>query len=344
MTLAPAPCDDPETLDAFLTGLGLEAAWRKPLAGDASSRRYQRLELEGLTTLILMQSPAPAGDMVPFLEIGALLERLGFSVPGILAHDLESGLMLLEDFGDGTFSRLLATGADAEPLYALATDVLIELHRRFAADKAPARLPVFDEERFAEQGMLFTSTWLPLALNRPALADECSDYEAAWRAVLPAIGAVPVSLLLRDYHVDNLVRLPNRDGIAGCGLLDFQDAGLGPVAYDLVSLLEDARRDVPPALAEAMTERYLAAFPALPRDSFLAACDVLAAVRHTRILAVFTRLAVERRRRRYLAHLPRVWRLLEARLQRPALAPVRAWFDHHLPPHLRADFTIPESK
>lgn len=323
-------------IEAFLAIHGWGGARRAPLAGDASSRRYERLA-DGERRAILMDSPAPAEDVVPFVAVAGLLARAGLSVPAILAAAPGDGLLLLEDFGDATFSRLLEAGEDPATLYALAVDALVLLHRRFdPTDPAAASLPLYDDATFLDQVMLFADTYLPAAFGRPPSAAERAGLEEAWRAVLPAAAALPRSLLHRDFHVDNLMRLPCRAGMAACGILDFQGAGIGPVCYDLVSLLDEARRDVPAPLAAAMTARYLAAFPALDRAAFAQACAVTGAVRHARIAAVFARLWIRDGRAGYLKHLPRVWRLLEARLAEPALTPVRLWFDRHLPPAARA--------
>ncbi|MBP2301888.1 aminoglycoside phosphotransferase family protein [Azospirillum picis] len=328
---------------AFLAAHGLADAAREPLAGDASARRYERLRRPDGSTLILVDTPVPAEDLVPFVAIGAELAAIGLSVPAILAADVDRGLALQEDFGNETFSRLLAGGADPRPLYALATDALIVLHRGWPAGAAPRlRLPAYDAALFVEQTRLFLDAYCPVALGRPLNGDERSGFETAWSAVLEPVCAGAPSLLLRDYHVDNLMRLP-RPGTAAAGLIDFQSAGWGPRAYDLVSLLEDARRDVAPDLAEAMAARYLAAFPETDADTFRRAMAVLGAARHTRIVAIFVRLAVTQGRRSYLVHLPRVWRLLEAQLAKPALGPVAAWFDRHLPPAARAAFVVPET-
>jgi len=327
---------------AFLGQHGLGDATRVPLAGDASARRYERIVRPDGTRLILMDTPVPGHDLVPFMAIGGALAGLGLSVPEVVAADTAAGLALLEDFGDDTVSRLLADGEDAEGLYELATDVLVELHRRFRPEQAAALdLPVYDAPLFVEQVMLFADVYVPVATGQPLAEADRSALRATWEAVVPEACAGPRSLLLRDYHVDNLMRLP-RPGVAAGGLLDFQNAGLGPVAYDLVSLLEDARRDVPAERAERMVARYLAAFPDIDAAAFRRSYAVLGAVRHTRIVAVFARLALQERRRGYLVHLPRVWRLLEVLLAKPELAPVRAWFDRHLPPGTRADFIIPE--
>lgn len=329
-------------IEDFLARHGLGGAARRPLAGDASARRYERIERPGGGTAILVDTPAPADDLVPFIAIGDSLRTLGFSVPAILAADVEAGLALQEDFGDGTLSRLLADGEDPGALYALATDVLIELHRRFPAGEAERLgLPVYDSRLFTEQVALFAEIYVPAATGKPPTDAALADFAAAWAAVVPGACAGPQSLLLRDHHVDNVMRLP-RPGIQAAGLIDYQNAGLGPVAYDLVSLLEDARRDVPDELAAAMLDRYLAAFPGLDGAAFRRSYAVLGAVRHTRIVAIFTRLALQQRRRAYLVHLPRVWRLLEGQLAKPELAPVADWFARHLPPGTRADFVVPE--
>ncbi|CAO3408227.1 aminoglycoside phosphotransferase family protein [Azospirillum largimobile] len=328
---------------AFLAANGLADAVREPLAGDASARRYERIRKADGGTLILVDTPAPADDLVPFIAIGTELAAIGLSVPAVIASNAERGLAIQEDFGSETFSRLLADGADPRHLYEKATDALIVLHRGWpeGAERRLA-LPVYDPALFVAQTRLFIDAYVPVALGRPLSEQDRSDFDTAWRTVLePACAGAP-SLLLRDYHVDNLMRLP-RPGVGAAGLIDFQSAGWGPRAYDLVSLLEDARRDVTPDLADAMVARYLAAFPETDAAAFRRAMAVLGAARHTRIVAIFVRLALSQGRRSYLVHLPRVWRLLEAQLAKPELGPVAAWFDRHLPPGARAAFVVPET-
>ncbi|MBK1839334.1 phosphotransferase [Azospirillum sp. YIM B02556] len=328
---------------AFLDANGLAGAAREPLAGDASARRYERLCKADGSTLILVDTPAPAEDLGPFIAIGAELAAIGLSVPTILASDVERGLALQEDFGSETFSRLLADGADSWPLYGMATDALITIHRGWPEGAARRlALPVYDPALFVEQTRLFLDAYVPAALGRSLNDGDRSDFDTAWRMVLEPVCTGAPSLLLRDYHVDNLMRLP-RPGVKAAGLIDFQSAGWGPRAYDLVSLLEDARRDVAPDLAGAMVARYLAAFPETDAAAFRRAMAVLGAVRHARIVAIFVRLALSQGRRSYLVHLPRVWRLLEAQLAKPELAPVAGWFDRHLPPAARAAFVVPET-
>jgi len=302
------------------------------LAGDASFRKYYRLD-DGRRRAVLMDAPPPHEDVAPFVTIAALLRDLGFSAPEVYAEDPSDGFLLIEDFGDDTYTRLLASGADEAALYALAVDTLAALHRA-VAERAPPPLPPYDEARLLGEAALLVDWYMPALGLAPA--DAVRDaYLAGWRQVL-AQAALPAStLVLRDYHVDNLMLLPGRPGIRGCGLLDFQDAVWGPPSYDLASLLEDARRDVPPALRGAMTERYLAACPAVDATAFRRSAAILAAQRNCKIIGIFTRLWRRDGKPHYLPHIPRVWRLLEEDLRHPALNPVCEWFDRHLPQAMR---------
>ena len=320
-------------IEEFLARAGWAGVPRRKLAGDASFRRYERLEAPARRA-VLMDAPPPQEDVRPFLAVARILHGLELSAPRILAEDTEAGLLLLEDFGDRTYTRLLAEGGDEAALYALAVDTLIELQRRFES-RLGAALPPYDEARLLTEAALLVDWHLPAVTGRQTAPDLREDYLAAWRAVLPHAAALPPTLVLRDYHVDNLMLLEGRSGIAACGLLDFQDAVLGSPAYDLASLLTDARRDVPAELADAMLRRYLAAFPKGDREAFASAATVLAVQRNCKIVGIFTRLCVRDRKPQYLQHIPRVWRLIERDLGHPALTPVRRWFDRRMSPALR---------
>jgi aminoglycoside/choline kinase family phosphotransferase len=316
-----------QAMAAFLDAAGWAGVRAAPLAGDASFRRYYRLGRNG-SSVVLMDAPPPQEDIGPYVAIAALLRELGLSAPEVLAEDREQGFLLLEDFGDDTYTRLLAGGADEPALYTLAVDTLIALQCA-ATPRGTPELPSYDMERLLGEAVLLVDWYRPVASG---LREE---YLALWRAILPDAMVSPPTLVLRDYHVDNLILLPNRPGVRGCGLLDFQDAVTGPPGYDLVSLLEDARRDIPGPLQQAMTERYLTAFPALDRSTFSRSAAILAAQRNCKILGIFTRLWKRDGKRQYLVHIPRVWRLLEADLGHPALGPIARWLDRHLPPEAR---------
>jgi len=320
-------------MDAFMARHGWPPQARSWLTGDASFRHYHRL-VHGPHQAVLMDAPPPREDVRPFLRIARHLLGLGLSAPALLAADEADGLLLLEDFGDDTFSRLLDAGVPALDLYALAVDCLAALHRRGPA-AIPAGLPAYDDQLLLTEALLLTDWYLPKITGQLLARAARDDYIDLWRQLFPLARAVPDSLVLRDFHVDNLMRLPGRPGVAACGLLDFQDAVAGPLTYDLMSLLEDARRDLDPPLVAAMRRRYLDAFPALDAADFDLSWTVLAAQRHAKVIGIFTRLEQRDGKPLYLKHIPRVWRLLEAALAHPRLAALKAWIDHHLPAELR---------
>jgi aminoglycoside/choline kinase family phosphotransferase len=323
----------PQIIDGFLARHGWAAAERRPLAGDASFRHYVRLVGTGGSAM-LMDALPPQENVRPFVRAARLLRQLGFSAPDVFAADEDAGLLLLEDLGDETYTRVLAAGGDEAALYALATDLLVALHRRFERPMAAA-LPSYDDERLLSEAALLVDWYLPAVRGAPTPPALRADYLDRWRETFSTARAVMETFVLRDYHVDNLMLLPGRDGIAACGLLDFQDAVIGPAAYDLVSLLEDARRDVPADLAARMMARYLDAFPAIDRDAFHASYAVLGAQRSAKIVGIFTRLDRRDGKPIYLKHIARVWRWLEGDLGHPALVDLRAWFDRELPPGTR---------
>ena len=313
-------------IEGFLQGGAWKGAQRLPFAHDASFRRYFRLD-GGPRPALLMDAPPPQEDVRPWCRIARHLDRLGLSAPAIYEADEAQGLLVIEDFGDETFPRALERG-DAGALYAAAVDTLVALHR--APSALAVDVPNYDERTLIEKAALLLDWFVP-AIGGAVPDGARAEYEAAWRAILPLRTGVPVSLALRDYFPENIMWLPARGGVRRCGLLDFQDASRAPAVYDLVSLLEDARRDVAEPLRQAMTERYLAAFPGQARADFLAAAAAMAAQRHARVIGVFARLWRRDGKPRYLAHIPRVWRLLERALLHPALAPLRRWFDAHVP-------------
>jgi aminoglycoside/choline kinase family phosphotransferase len=319
-----------KNITAFLTEAGWGAAQRGLLAGDASFRRYDRLTLNGKTA-VLMDAPPPMENVGPFIKVASLLGGLGFSTPRILAQDHARGLLLIEDLGDDTYTTLLRQGRDERALYELATDALVEVRRR-VPQNALQTLPAFDEARCLREVSLLLDWYWPAIKGAPAPDGVRAEFEAAWRAVLPGLWKTGKTITLFDFHVDNLMVLPGRVGFQACGLLDFQDAVAGPVPFDLASLLEDVRRHVPQALADAMIARYLKGHPDLKEADFRSAYAVSAAQRNTRIAGTFTRLLKRDSKPNYQRFMPRVWELLQQDIAHPAMAPVKAWFDKHLAP------------
>lgn len=320
--------------DTFLGNAGWAGAKCELLAADASFRRYERVHLNERIA-VLMDAPPPKEDIRPFVRIAKYLVQLGFSAPRLLAEDERRGFLLLEDLGDDTYTRVLAAGGDENALYELAVDTLIHLHELSSADAVPVGTPAYDMDRLMAEVMLLPEWYLP-AVTGAALNDNArADHDAAWRHVFAEISTRRETLVLRDYHVDNLMWLPGRVGTARCGLLDFQDALAGPRAYDLMSLLEDARRDVPAPLSARMIQRYLDGMDDMDANALTRDMAILGAGRHAKVIGIFTRLWRRDGKAQYLRHIARVWRLLEASLAHPALSPVAIWFADHVPPHQR---------
>jgi len=312
---------------AMTAGWGRARAERLP--SDASTRTYYRLS-DGGRRAMLMDAPPPREKPAEFIQMARLLHGLDYSAPMILASDPVAGFILLEDLGDTTYTRLIARGADETRLYGLAIDLLADLHDRFDPVGAHGVPPYSDEILLSEAGQ-FVDWCLPEITGRPTDGAVKADYMALWQAVLPMARAVPASLTLRDYHIDNLMLLDGREGLQACGLLDFQDSLIGPIGYDLVSLLEDARRDVSDDLAAAMLARYLTARPLVDAAALARSMAFLGAQRHAKVLGIFCRLARRDGKPVYLKHLPRLWRLLLRSLTHPELAGLAHWMDRQVP-------------
>jgi aminoglycoside/choline kinase family phosphotransferase len=308
----------------FLAAHGWGDADIAPLAGDASFRRYFRVTGEGRSA-VLMDAPPPHEDPRPFIAIAKWLHERGFAAPEILADDLETGLVLIEDFGDVRMRETVDDSPETiDTLYAAAIDLLVELHRHPAGPLRP-----YDRAELQREAGLFVEWYCPAV----GLDADVEGYRAAWDEVLGAAldGRENVTVL-RDYHAENLMLV---QGGKALGLLDFQDALAGHPAYDLVSLLQDARRDVAPQTEAAMLDRYMRETGV--GEDFLSAYAVLGAQRNAKIVGIFTRLWKRDGKPRYAAMCPRVWRYLEHDLAQPALAPVARWFDANVPADKRGD-------
>ena len=318
----------PKHADQFLCAAGWAGAAVVPLAGDASFRRYFRVHHEGRQA-VLMDAPPPHEDPRPFISVAEWLCGVGLSAPEVLARDLKRGLLLLSDLGSDRLREQLDEQPQRErELYGLATDVLVHLHTQPPMEG----LPPHGLAEWLTELDLFTEWYCPamgLTVDRDA-------YRAAWAQVLGPVskdGLGPVTVL-RDFHAENIMLVGGRQGITRLGLLDFQDALAGHPAYDLCSVLEDARRDVSPEIEGEMIGRYLAATGA-PAE-FEQAYWCLAAQRNTRILGVFTRLWKRDGKPGYRRFQPRMWGLLERDLAQPWLEPVREWFGANVPADARA--------
>ncbi len=312
--------------EMFLATTAWADADRTNIAGDASNRKYDRLTLRDGQTAIFMDAPPHLGeDIRPFMRVAMHLSQSGLSAPKLFEADEASGFLILEDFGDDLFGHLADQNpARAPELYGAAVDVLVHLH----ACPAPSFLTPFTNSLMSQ-------------MIAPAFDWYCRGAELDWQhqaarfeplflTLLNEYVGAPSVLMQRDYHAGNLLWLPDRSAPANVGLLDFQDAHLGHPAYDLVSLLQDARRDVPPALEQEMIARYLTATSVEP-DGFAAAYHVLGAQRNLRILGVFARLSMHFSKPQYVDLIPRVYALLQRDLAHPALASVADLLRSELP-------------
>jgi aminoglycoside/choline kinase family phosphotransferase len=346
-------------MQEFLVTSGWGDAVVTRLPGDASTRRYARLA-RGDERALLMDQPqgaetptAPPGasaeerealgynavarlagaDCARFAAAANWLRGKDLAAPQIIATDHAQGFLILEDFGDGLFADVLADGGSEQDLYEAAAKVLARLH----AERAPPHLAddmplfVYDDVALLAEADLFTQWFLPLALGRDATEKEILEHRALWRDALAKLPDNPAVFVHRDYHAQNLLWMPHRDGLQTVGLIDFQDAVAGSRAYDLVSLTEDARRDVSPELAEFTTRAYLAAAGTIDETEFRREMAVMAAQRNAKIVGIFARLYKRDGKPRYLDLLPRVWTHLERDLSHPALANLRDWYDRVIP-------------
>ncbi|RMH50877.1 MAG: aminoglycoside phosphotransferase [Alphaproteobacteria bacterium] len=321
----------------FLARAGWAQARLVPLAGDASARRYARLVARDGSRAILMDaSPERGEDVRPFLAVTAWLRARGFAAPEPLAADPERGLLLLEDLGEGLFARVCARDPGREgELYAAAVDVLVALHRH--APPAAFTMPwgAWPLRPYDMAALTAEAELLPEWYVRAAAGALPESARAAFRAAL-AEAVAPVAearevLVLRDYHAENLIWRPDRSGLGRVGLLDYQDALAGHPAYDLVSLIEDARRDTSPALRAAMLRRYARA-TGTSEAALGAACAALGAQRNAKIIGIFARLWLCDGKPQYLPLIPRVWDHLTRDLAQPGLEPLRRWVAAHVPP------------
>ena len=337
---------------------GFGAAQRQHIQGDASTRSYERLVL-GSSRAVLMNSPPRtdgpairdgksyseiahlAESVRPFVALARALRERGFSAPEIFAADLAAGFLVLEDLG----SEGIAAGDPPAPIeerYAAAVDVLVALHNSDLPATLPVapriehELPPYDLAAFSIEVELLLDWYLPLrgvSAPPPPLREY---FLGLWRGALHEIAAAPATWVLRDFHSPNLLWLPERAGVARVGLLDFQDALWGPHAYDVASLLMDARVDVSEALELRLLSRYAvgrqAASADFDLDEFVRCYRTLGAQRATKILGIFARLNKRDKKPQYLAHLGRVWNYLVRALTHPSLAKLKTWYEANVPP------------
>jgi len=320
----------------FVESSGWAEADLFPLPLDASFRSYIRLTLNGESRM-LMDAPPGKEKLPEYLRINEHLRELGLRVPRVYARDLEQGFALIEDFGDDTFTRLLARGDNEQDLYLKAVDVLVHMHSA-GGHATEIDVPSYDMDALLAEVELFLDWFVPAARGWEATAAEKHAYREAWRSALAGISMDRSTLVLRDYHVDNLMVVPDGPNASKCGLLDFQDALIGARAYDLVSLVEDARRDVSQTIKAAVLSRYFDKCADVVPDKMKEDMALLGAQRHAKVAGIFLRLSRRDQKDVYLAHMPRVLRLLAQALDHPMLAEVRKVTESLVPDYKVARF------
>lgn len=324
-------------ISEFLETAGWADAAVGPLAGDASRRRYLRLTRPDGTGAVLMDAPPhPETRTAAFVALSEWLTGLGYSAPRLIATDLDAGLLLIEDLGDALYARAVAADPSLErPLYEAAVDLLARLGAvpvpPVLGTTAPVQPRAYDIQEHGREARLLADWYLPAATGVATAKELGEEFDAlVAETIIPA--ATADCIVLRDYHAENLLWLPDRAGLARVGLIDYQDALAGHPAYDLMSLLEDARRDTSDDLQQAMIARFLAARPDLDADAFRADYARLGAIRNMKILGIFARLSARDRKPRYVDLMPRVWNHLQRDLAHPALASLSRWTARHVPP------------
>lgn len=298
--------------DRFLRTIGWQKYPQTLVAGDASNRRYDRLTTDDGSTAILMDAPPEKGeDVRPFIRIAEYLLQIGLSAPKIFHSDCENGFLLIEDLGDARFAEMMRDDPTQQrPLYHAAMSVLIHIHH------APPISLTMCDANWLTQMTAPVFEWYAAAAPSATQA-----FDAAFRPLAQAFDQTPKVVALRDYHAENLLHLPQRTGVAQVGILDFQDAILAHPAYDLVSVLQDARRDVPLEIEAEIIDAYLSETGSSKAD-FKAAYALLGLQRNLRILGIFARLCIKDGKAHYVDMIPRVWGYVRRNLAHPALAPL----------------------
>lgn len=278
-----------------------------------------------------MEDPTDVVGFDAYLRLSAHLNSLGLSAPRVIAASKPDGVALIEDFGDTTYTNCLSTGHDEGALYRLAVDALLHLHNDPRGVKVGQ--PHYDLTKMLDELQIFADWFAPAVTPKLDIASFAQEWRALWQVALAPLKGRYDTLIMRDFHVDNLMLLEEREGVARCGLLDFQDGVLGPCEYDLMSLLQDARRDLSPGLEETLLSRYLENAPAHlgSLEDIRSRYYLLAAQRHARILGVFVRLCLRDDKPRYLDWLPRVLGQFQTALEDANLTDIAELLDTRLP-------------
>jgi aminoglycoside/choline kinase family phosphotransferase len=329
MTIDDQSCNSHHKEKFLREALNEESFASHPLPSDASPRKYERIT-SSKGKYMLMDASLDKGSIGPFISVAEFLHGKGYSAPKIFAKHEERGLLLLEDLGETSYSYMLAN-SDAETLqatekklYKKAIDLLVDLHLNAPINEI--KTPSYEQKLLLKEAILLVDWYFPVLIGEKLSDSFRGEYIEAWKKIFDRLHYIEDCLVLRDYHVDNLIWMEDRSGIKRIGVLDFQDAVKGSYAYDVVSLLEDARRDVNAQISEEMLQYYMKQIQ-IDQKKFLSDYKILGVQRSCKIIGIFARKAACDNDSRYLKHLPRVWNYIKKNIDHPILEPLKIWFE-----------------
>lgn len=313
---------------------GIDDFKLKPIKSDASFRKYFRVYIKNeKKKLLLVNSPKKTENNLGYLKATKILEKMNLSVPKIINFDISRGFFLIEDFGLNTYTNSLRNGESEYKLYNLAIDILIYINNH--SINLEKKLPKYTNKKLIEEVLLFLKWYWPAIYKEKPKKKIINEFIEIWKNLLNKNLKTKKVLVHRDFHIDNLFFLKDRQNLKACGLVDFQDAVIGPSSYDLISLLEDARRDVDKKIIIKMYNKFVKKLSKNQKKDFIKEYKVLAINRHLKVIGIFTRLYMRDKKKFYLNHIPRLWKLIEYNLDFYSLSEINKWINKFFPKKFR---------
>ena len=314
--------------------IGINDFKLKPIKSDASFRKYFRVYIKNQKqNLLFVNSPKKTENNLGYLKTTNIFEKINLSVPKIINFNISKGIFLIEDLGTNTYTNSLKNGESEYKLYNLATDILIYINNQ--SKNLKKKLPQYTNKKLIEEVRLFLEWYWPAVYKSKPKKDVVNEFIKIWNNLLNKNLTTNKVLVHRDFHIDNLFFLKNRQNLKACGLIDFQDAVIGPSSYDLVSLLEDSRRDVDKNIIAKMYRKFIKKLSKKEKENFTKEYEILAANRHLKVIGIFSRLYMRDKKKSYLKHIPRLWRLIEENLSFNSLNELNKWINKSFPKKFR---------
>ena len=314
--------------------IGINDFKLKPIKSDASFRKYFRVYIKNQKKkLLLVNSPKKTENNLGYLKTTSILEKMDLSVPKIINFDISKDFFLIEDFGINTYTNSLKNGESEFKLYNLATDILLHINKH--SKSLEKELPKYTNKKLIDEVLLFLKWYWPAIYKKPPKKRIINEFIKIWENLLNKNLKTKKVLVHRDFHIDNLFFLKNRQNLKACGLIDFQDAVIGPSSYDLVSLLEDSRRDVDKNIIAKMYRKFINKLSKKEKKNFTKEYEILAVNRHLKVIGIFSRLYMRDKKKSYLKHIPRLWRLIEQNLSFNSLSELNKWINNFFPKKFR---------